>query len=524
MMTLLPSKAPRAVLALLAALGAMWAGWASAQSSRSTDGFAKLRQDFGEQLFVPEGGFILNPGESLPKLVWKNPRWMEEHVGAAPIRTRWFNERLEETTHATEGGRYYAYGEARGPGGSTLRRAWTCVAIGRNELARLSGEQASGESEEGAVAVAALLDAGKPIPEPRPGQWMMENATRHVRLKRKLMGLDQKTPAEVRPRAFDGEPAPALRRGSLEEAGTDESEVADLEKKLDDWYAAAGQPTAIVVARHGVIVLEKSYGELNGKPVTRDTPMLLHSAMKPLIGLHQAMYVDRGHVGLDEPIGAYLPDFATERDEALTFRAGHVHATGIDFPWPLAFSRLFYFRTWQDSMIAHRTREWLPGENRSYGVVGVILAVRALELLSGRNYWDAMERELFEPLGARNILPGGTGFSAENLARIGVLLANGGKYDDQEFFSEETYRAILPTPLQPYFRNIDLEYGIGLQDASASLGPGSYGHGGGCGTQLLVNPEEGLVFAMVRNDRGEGYKQMLSEVLERVKALGVGRR
>jgi hypothetical protein len=28
----------------------------------------------------------------------------------------------------------------------------------------------------------------------------------------------------------------------------------------------------------------------------------------------------------------------------------------------------------------------------------------------------------------RNVLPGGTGFSAENLARIGVLLDNRGKY------------------------------------------------------------------------------------------------
>lgn len=58
-----------------------------------------------------------------------------------------------------------------------------------------------------------------------------------------------------------------------------------------------------------------------------------------------------------------------------------------------------------------------------------------------------MERDLFEPLGIRNILPGGTGFSAENMGRIGVLPDNHGRYGDWELFSEDTYQAILPTSL-----------------------------------------------------------------------------
>ncbi len=82
-----------------------------------------------------------------------------------------------------------------------------------------------------------------------------------------------------------------------------------------------------------------------------------------LIGLQLATYVDRGLLRLDEPIGNYLPDFDTPRDRNLTFRAGHVHATGIHFPWDLAFSRLFYFHTWNERLIAHCKREWLPGKS-----------------------------------------------------------------------------------------------------------------------------------------------------------------
>jgi len=284
--------------------------------------------------------------------------------------------------------------------------------------------------------------------------------------------------------------------------------------KLDAWYEAAQQPTAVVIARHGVIVLAKGYGSLDDQPVTVDTPMLLHSAMKPLIGAQLATYVDRDLVDIDEPIGNHLEAFDTPQDHPLTFRAGHVHATGINFPWPLAFSRLFYFNTWHETMIASRPRDWPPGDRHKYGVVGVILSVRALELMAGRNYWDAMEREMFEPLGIRNILAGGTGFSTENLARFGVMLANRGKYGNLEFFSEDTYDAVMPTSLNAYFPKIDKRYGIGFQSYADRFGHDSFGHGGGCGTQLTVYPNDGIVFSMVRNNQGDDYKQHLAEVAD----------
>ncbi len=65
-----------------------------------------------------------------------------------------------------------------------------------------------------------------------------------------------------------------------------------------------------------------------------------------------------------------MPEFNTSKDRNLTFRSVHVHATGIHFPWSLAFSRLFYFHTWNEALIAHCEREWEPGAKHRYGVVG----------------------------------------------------------------------------------------------------------------------------------------------------------
>lgn len=84
----------------------------------------------------------------------------------------------------------------------------------------------------------------------------------------------------------------------------------------------------IVIARNGVIAVSKGYGTLDGKPVTIDTPMLLHSAMKPLIGVQLATYVDRGFMKLDEPIGKHLPDFQSAPAATVTATvAGHTSSS-----------------------------------------------------------------------------------------------------------------------------------------------------------------------------------------------------
>ena len=492
-----------------------------------------LWERFGEQQFRPASGFLLTAGQTLPDLTWDSPKLVATVVDHPAIPTRWFNERFEEVEVAGEPGRYYAYGEAPAPSGPPLRRAMTCCClpddVNLEQLAAAykghvgpefrQGDQQSRTdaimewwrtTEEGVVELAALVDDEGEAGAARPGQYQMENATQHVLLKRKLMGLADRHLLIPKPRKLS-DPAPVLRTGSLADAGFSASEVQSIESSLDEWYAASEEPMAVVIARNGVIAVARGYGTLDDRPVTVDTPMLLHSAMKPLIGVQVATYVDRGFLKLDEPVGEHLPDFNTPRDQNLTHRAGHVHASGIHFPWELAFRRLFYFHTWHESLIAHCRREWEPGARHRYGVVGIILSVRAIELMRGRNYWDAMERDIYKPLGIRNILPGGTGFSAENMARIGVLLDNHGRYGEWELFSEETYQAILPTSLKAYFPALDMRYGIGLRD-SGHLGTGSYGHGGGCGTQLIVNPRTHVVFAMVRNGRGREYSKHLAEV------------
>ncbi|MHC4477466.1 MAG: serine hydrolase domain-containing protein [Planctomycetota bacterium] len=468
-----------------------------------------IKDHFGEMKFRPEGGFILKKGQILPKLVWDEPGIASALLEDTAIPTRWFDSDLNQVTIAENTGRYYVYGQAPVPDGQPLRRAMTCCCLEKdvdlealalilnpgkeNRIKEILKEWR--ESEDGVVTLLGKLDSKPPFEPERPGQWHMENATVHVRLKRKIRNIDS-PPVKVAARKLEGKPASVLFTGNVEPTEADREFRVKMEKLFERWHKSASDPMSIVVARKGSVIVSRGYGEIEGKPVTVNTPMLLHSAMKPIIGIQLAMYVDRKIIDLDQPIGDFLPEFDTPRDKDLTFRAGHVHVTGIHFPWALAFSRLFYFNTWHEALIAHCPREWPPGDKYRYGCVGIILAVRAIELLTAKNYWEAMEEQLFEPLGIKDMYPGGTGFSAEDLARLGVMMANRGKYGSWEFFSEETYEAFIPGHLKRHFPKLDAKIvrGVGF----AEMAPGFYGHGGGCGTCLMVEPAKHIVFAMTR--------------------------
>ena len=299
----------------------------SVVSRELNERIAYMKDHFGEMQFKPEGGFILRKGQPLPDLVWDEPEVASALLSDTIIPTRWFDSELNEVTKADKAGRYYAYGEAPAPEGAPLYRAMTCLCLDEDEnLERLAlrlnpGQEARvqqivkawREDEERTITLCGKLETEPPYEPKRPGQWQMENATVHVRLKRKIRNI--KRQVEVKARALVGPPAPVLSGGKMELTHADREFKTKMEELYERWHQSSGQPMSVVVARKGNIIVSRGYGEMGGKPVTVNTPMLLHSAMKPIMGLQLAMYIDRGIVALDEPIGNYLPEFDTPRDK-----------------------------------------------------------------------------------------------------------------------------------------------------------------------------------------------------------------
>ena len=175
-----------------------------AEASETSARADYMKNHFGEMNFKPEGGFILRKGEALPNLVWDEPEIASALLKDTAIPTRWFDSDLNEVTKAEKTGRYYAYGEAPVPEGHPLCRAMTCCCLEKDEdLEALALKLCPGkadqvqeivrewiETEEGVITLCGKLESEPPFEPERPGQWHMENATVHVRLKRKIRNID----------------------------------------------------------------------------------------------------------------------------------------------------------------------------------------------------------------------------------------------------------------------------------------------------------------------------------------------
>ena len=163
-----------------------------------------MKDHFGEMTYRPEGGLIIREVQKLPPLVWDEPEIAAVLLEDTAIPTRWFDGDLREVTVAQTAGPHYVYGEAPVPEGHPLCRALTACCVGREvDLESLAvklnpGREEDAKSivaawvanEESVVGLLGTLSSGPPFRPDRPGQWHMDNATVHVRLKRKLRGID----------------------------------------------------------------------------------------------------------------------------------------------------------------------------------------------------------------------------------------------------------------------------------------------------------------------------------------------
>ena len=74
---------------------------------------------------------------------------------------------------------------------------------------------------------------------------------------------------------------------------------------------------AILVARHGRVVLHRGFGRLSPAPdapaVSPDSVFLLASITKPVTACSLMLLVERGLVSLGDPVNHYLPEFDGRR-------------------------------------------------------------------------------------------------------------------------------------------------------------------------------------------------------------------
>jgi CubicO group peptidase (beta-lactamase class C family) len=479
---------------------------------------------------------------TFPRCDFRYPRQARDVLGSYQIRTTFYDNNYNEVGHADHVGRYGAVVEVIPEEGATIRRNVTLVrvpveieefwaqtiqdpqanllfpkAYGIDAETARASQQIIGlhlqnlllnslrDDPETAILLAQLYDGPTAaFPTPLDGQLYYGNRAWWNTLLRKLQGQGEAT--LTTPRAIEGPAAPTLHEGTPAEAGFAPDTAERLDALCQEWVEAADEGMAFLVARNGIIVFQRAYGESDGTPVTLESPLYLASTTKTFAGTGMMMLVDQGLVDLTAPISDYLPLLkgTAYDDEPVSVRSLYTHTHGIprielDCSAANDAERAFDVAS---SITPHR--------QHFYCSVGYFVGPRITENVSGKCLAEYYHDHLLAPLGMKNTLlawdsPGYMASSTPyDLALLAQMLLNGGAYGDQRFMRPETVELMRPTKLD-WVDGPDnaKEWGIGVT-TFADLDAGqfsasTYGHDGSSGSLLRIDPENNLVVTGVRS-------------------------
>lgn len=163
---------------------------------------------------------------------------------------------------------------------------------------------------------------------------------------------------------------------------------------------------AVLVARNGRVLYAKAFGQANkdhGLPNTLHTRFELGSIAKLFTGVVFMRLVEKGVVGLEDPVVKHLPDFPFGDQ----IRIIHLltHTSGLpnysDHPscrqawWP----RLRTIDVFLPFIYDQKLLEKVPGKKFAYNTSGFILLGAIIERKSGRSFRDYIRDEILRPCG-----------------------------------------------------------------------------------------------------------------------------
>ena len=185
----------------------------------------------------------------------------------------------------------------------------------------------------------------------------------------------------------------------------------DREKAVDAIfadYAADGMPGAsVMVIQDGEPVFSRGYGLANvedGVPVRSSTNFRLASVTKQFTATAVLILVDRGLVGLDDPIRRYFPAFP-EFTEKVTIRHLLQHNSGIEDYEPIygdPFPEQILDRGVVDIISATEGTYFEPGSQYRYSNSAYAILSVLVEDLSGQSFPQFLADNIFGPAGMKN--------------------------------------------------------------------------------------------------------------------------
>ena len=169
---------------------------------------------------------------------------------------------------------------------------------------------------------------------------------------------------------------------------------------LQDGAEAGIHPGAqLFVAHRGTVVADRAIGQGRvGVEMTSDTLLLWMSACKPIAAVAIAQLLERGRLGVDDPVADFVPEFAAHAKQDITLRHLLTHTAGlryVDTDWPLTSWSECVDRICQTRLESN----WIPGQRARYDPSNSwFILGEVVRRIDGRPYDIYVRDEIFLPL------------------------------------------------------------------------------------------------------------------------------
>lgn len=232
------------------------------------------------------------------------------------------------------------------------------------------------------------------------------------------------------PRAGAQPAAQPLPRAAPAEVGLSAEALARMAPAMRA-YTDSGKlgGVLVAVARHGRVAYLETFGTADvrtGAPLAPDAVFRMYSMTKPVTAVAVLQLVERGKLGLDDPVSRYVPAFAeavvyagggavqpttTPATRPITVRQLLMHTSGMAYGLgnlaadSIANARGLFVASrtaagFADT-VARLPLAFQPGERWRYGP-GLEVLGRVVEVVDGRPFERYLDEEIFRPLGMRS--------------------------------------------------------------------------------------------------------------------------
>jgi CubicO group peptidase (beta-lactamase class C family) len=195
-------------------------------------------------------------------------------------------------------------------------------------------------------------------------------------------------------------PAPSAARAEPERI----QEIGAYLKRLANADIFSG---VVVIARDGQPIFSHASGDADREKKIANalsTPFMLGSMNKLFTGLAIGQLVEQGKLSYDDPLSKFLPDFQ-DSDRARRIRIKHLlsHTSGLgdysaDRRYQESLDRMLTVQALVE--VAGKERpKFEPGTKWAYSNSGFVLLGRVIEIVTGEDYYDYMEKRVFAPAG-----------------------------------------------------------------------------------------------------------------------------